>query len=48
MKKINALLLCAVFCLSLLAGCGAPGDGGQGQPSTGGDDLRDVNVVLDW
>lgn len=48
MKKINALLLCAAFCLSLLAGCGAPGANGGEQPSAGGDDLRDVDVVLDW
>ena len=43
MKKITTMLLCALLCLSLLAGCGAKQ---EPLPSTG--EYNELNVLLDW
>ena len=47
MKRFAALFLCAVFCLSLLAGCGA-GKKNENPSENGEDGLREMDVVLDW
>ena len=47
MKRFAALFLCAVFCLSLLAGCGA-GEKNENPSENGEDGLREMDVVLDW
>ena len=49
MKKIFALFLSALLCLSLLAGCGggrSAGAAGSADASSG--ELRELDVVLDW
>ena len=47
MKRFAALFLCAVFCLSLLAGRGA-GKKNENTSENGEDGLREMDVVLDW
>ena len=45
MKKFTAMLLSAVFCLSLLTGCG--GNNTSEKPAESGE-LKELDVVLDW
>ena len=44
-KKFTAMLLSAVFCLSLLTGCG--GNNTAEKPAESGE-LKELDVVLDW
>lgn len=55
MKRISALFLCALLCVSLLAGCGGNTSGGDtqpgGNPPAGGEtpaERKELDVVLDW
>ena len=47
MKRIPAVFLSALLCLSLLAGCGASSSSTSGSSNDQGE-LETVDVVLDW
>lgn len=48
MKRITALCLSALLTLSLLAGCGSHNAPSEGSSAGGKDQLREIDVVLDW
>ena len=48
MKRIAAVFLCAVFCLSLLAGYGGGKTNHNSSETKDNSDLREIDVVLDW
>ncbi|SFP74851.1 putative hydroxymethylpyrimidine transport system substrate-binding protein [Oscillibacter sp. PC13] len=47
MKRFTALMLSALLMLSLLAGCGSD-DAAAGSDGDKGEELRELDVVLDW